>query len=104
MPKTKRQPLFDRLVDALEEARAFTQAEMELRTANVPGPPPRYVASDVIRVRESLNLSRNLFAQLLNVSPRTVERWETGAQQPAPPVRRLLQLVESQPTSIRQLV
>jgi putative transcriptional regulator len=101
--KADRTPFFDRLADSLDEARSFTEGEVSLRAVSVPGPPPGYSATDVVRVRESLNLSRGLFAQLVNVSPRTVERWESGARCPAPPVRRLLQLIESQPAAVGRL-
>ena len=81
----------------------FSEGEVGLRSVSVPGPPPGYSATDIVRVRESLNLSPSLFAQLLNVSPTTVKRWESGAQRPAPPVRRLIQLIVTQPGAIGRL-
>jgi len=100
MPKRERPPLFERLSDPLEEAQAFVRGEVNLYTLRLPGPPPQYVAADIIRRRESLQMSPAVSAQLLNVSTKTVQGWERGFHQPAPPVQRLLQVIGAQPDVI----
>jgi len=41
------------------------------------------LAADEIRaIREKHNMSRALFANILHISPRTLEKWEPGTSRP----------------------
>ena len=51
-------------------------------------------AEDVTRIRNAVNASQNHFARALNVSPSTVQQWESGATRPSGLAARLLRVVE----------
>ena len=67
-------------------------------------PPPTYGASRVGALRDRLGLSQPLFAQVLNVSVGTIRGWEQGARVPDGPSRRLLEVVEHEPTVLLRAV
>jgi putative transcriptional regulator len=51
----------------------------------------------VIAVRARLRVSRAAFAQILNVSPRTVQAWETSARKPSDAALKLLTVAKKHP-------
>ena len=53
--------------------------------------------SDVARIRESTGLSQARFAQLLGVSPRTLQDWEQGRRAPSGAARTLLLVASKDP-------
>lgn len=55
---------------------------------------PKLTADDVVRIRKSLHASQNYFARALNVSPSTVQQWESGAKQPSGLAAKMLTVVE----------
>ena len=52
---------------------------------------------DVARIRESTGLSQARFAQLLGVSPRTLQDWEQGRRVPSGAARTLLLVASKDP-------
>ena len=62
---------------------------------------PRPRAREARQVRRlrtvTLGVSQSVFAQLLGVSPKLVEAWESGRNAPAGPVCRLFELIERDP-------
>jgi len=67
------------------------------QVVHVPRPRARR-AAQVRRLRTAtLGVSQALFAQLLGVSPKLVEAWESGRNTPAGPVCRLFELIERDP-------
>jgi putative transcriptional regulator len=92
-----RPPLYEILKSGLEEGISWAQGETELRVTKltIPEPPPAYDASRVAALRQRLKLSQIGFAQLLNVSPKTVQSWEQGVRTPSHAAARLLQLIEN---------
>ena len=92
-----RPPLYNILQTGLEETISWAQGDTELRvtTLAIPDPPPPYDATRVAALRQRLRLSQTGFAQLLNVSPKTVQSWEQGARTPSHAAARLLQLIEN---------
>ena len=66
--------------------------------------PSAHDAASVRSIRESLNVSQAVFAQLLGVSPALVRAWELGTRVPAPIARRLLDQVRKSPSSFTVLV
>ncbi len=57
---------------------------------------------DVREVRKQLNLKRADFAQLLGVSPRTLESWEQGKRQPSGAAGILLRIAVKNPNAVRE--
>lgn len=60
-------------------------------------PAPRYDAAEVRAIRRRLDLSQEVFAELLNVSRGAVRAWEQGQRSPDGAARRLLEIVARQP-------
>ena len=62
------------------------------------------VAPDELRkLRETLRLSRALFAQTIRTNPRTVESWEQGRSKPNAHAALLIKLVEKFPETLDHL-
>jgi putative transcriptional regulator len=55
-------------------------------------------------VRKQLNLRRSDFAQLLGVSPRTLESWEQGKRQPSGAAGILLRIAMKNPKVVREAI
>lgn len=53
-----------------------------------------YDAAKVKALRERLQLSQAVLASVLNTSPSTVRKWETGDKRPSGPSQRLLDIIE----------
>lgn len=49
---------------------------------------------DIKKVRLRIHVSQPVFALLLNVSPSSVKKWETGEHEPSGAALRLLQIID----------
>lgn len=87
---------FKELKEGLEEALAYTQGKITLKseTIKIPEPPLEYTAKDIKRIRESGPYSQAVFARILNVSVKTVQSWEAGLRVPAHSALRLLEIID----------
>lgn len=72
--------------NAISKKFTVRKVELDLR-------PNDYDAEAVRRTRDSLGVSQAVFAQILAVSPATIESWEQGVRKPAPTARRLLDVI-----------
>lgn len=59
--------------------------------------------NDIKRVRKTLQLTQQVFAQLLGVSKATIERWETKEDKITGPVVLLIKILEKYPEYISEL-
>ena len=102
--RAARRDLFDELsegVAALAEAR---QGKRTLRTHALEyKPAPKVTPKELIRVRESLKLSRALFAVYLRTNVRTLENWEQGRARPNAQAALLINLVKRYPDTVQRL-
>jgi len=64
----------------------------------------RVTLSRVAEVRANAGLSQKRFAELLGVSPRTLQQWEQGRREPAGAAKTLLRVAEQHPEVLRELV
>jgi len=88
-------------VSALPDAR---QGKRTLRTHALEyKPAPKITPKELIRVRESLNLSRALFAVYLRTNVRTLENWEQGRAKPNAQAALLINLVMQYPDTVQRL-
>ena len=72
------------VLDGLREIREYRAGKRTLKTVQVePRPLPELTPEAIRRIRESLDVSRAVFAHMIRVPVRTVEGWEQGAVQPA---------------------
>jgi putative transcriptional regulator len=55
---------------------------------------PMLAPEQIKRIREKNRVSQSIFANHLNTSPSTVQKWETGAKQPSGMALKLLAIVQ----------
>ena len=60
-------------------------------------PPPDYSGKETKRIRIQLHMTQVGFANLLGVSPKTIEAWEAGTNQPSGAAARAIQIFETHP-------
>ena len=74
--------------------------KLTLRTFSAVAPAPKIKPKEILALRERRNLSRPLLAQILNVPPVTVRKWESGERKPSGAALRLLQILEQKPDAL----
>ena len=62
-----------------------------------PSPPEEFTSRDVKKLRERLSLSVSVFAEVMNVSPKTVEAWESGTNDVGGSAQRLMSIIKKNP-------
>jgi putative transcriptional regulator len=77
--------------------------KLTLRTFRGIASAPKFTPSQIVKLRETRKLSRPLFAQILNVPPVTVRKWESGERKPSGAALRLLEIMQLQPEALLHL-
>jgi len=98
--RLKRRPLAERLKAGLSEAVHFAKGGLNLRTVQIPDPPPEIGAKEVVSLRTKSGMSQAVFARVLNVSTKTVQSWEQGERKPSHAALRMLQVFRASPTFV----
>jgi putative transcriptional regulator len=101
---SKRPSLFERLKTGLEEGIQFAKGELNLHTTEAVARPPTLQAGEVVQLRQQLKMSQGVFAQMLNVSTKTVQSWEQGERQPSQAALRLLQILSAKPAMVCRIL
>jgi len=83
--------LFDDLKQSLKEAKAIRTGEMNASRRFTVDP------IDVKAVRAKTGLSQNEFAQMIQISTRTLQNWEQKRRNPTGPAAALLKIVSAEP-------
>lgn len=96
--------VFDRIKSGLEDSIAFSKGTLSLTTTELPAPPPKADAEQVVRIRKRLRMSQAVFAATLNVSKRTVQSWEQGLRTPSDSALRLLEIAAKRPDVVREIM
>ncbi len=91
---------FEALKGSLEEAQAYSQGQPAGDTFSRKLALPN---DDVSEIRISLNLTQKAFAEILGVSRRTVEAWESGRSTPTPTAKKLIHLIKLDPSVAQEL-
>ncbi|MFT6633966.1 MAG: putative transcriptional regulator [Bacteriovoracaceae bacterium] len=89
------------LLGSMSEAVEHAQGKVTLKseTLELPSEPPVYTKSKIKRIREEiLKVSQPVFASILACSPSAIKAWERGDNKPNGVARRLLQIIESDPS------
>ena len=95
---------FQGIAGRLFGARRGGQGKRTLRTHAVEyKPAPKVLATELIRVREHLKFSRDLFAAYLRTNVRTLENWEQGRAKPNAQAVLLINLVKQYPDTVERL-
>ena len=91
---------FSGIMDGLNEALAFKKgkasAETLARKSSLP-------AVNVHEIRSSLSMTQKAFADVLGVSGRTVEAWESGKSTPTPTAKKLMFLIQQDHSLVQKL-
>jgi putative transcriptional regulator len=92
---------FAKLKAGLEDAIAYHRADRQLTVRDVElKPPPAMGAKEVVALRVQLRVSQAAFARILNVSPKTVQAWETSARRPSDAALKLLSVAKRHPEAL----
>jgi putative transcriptional regulator len=102
--KTSKRSIFSELMEGLDAMKEHREGKVTLRTHKLPvaeikeSPGPDFF----VAVRKEFNVSRAVWASMLRVSPRTVEKWEQGGQV-SPLAATFVELVSLYPDTIERL-
>lgn len=92
--------IFNGIMDGLQEALAYKKgkaaADTFARKRSLP-------AVNVAEIRTSLSMTQKVFAEMLGVSCRTVEAWESGKTTPTPTARKLMYLIQEDHSLVQKL-
>ena len=101
--KAKRS-VFAELTEGMAALAESREGKRTLRTHAVEfKPAPKVTPKELIRVRQSLNMSRALFAVYLRTNVRTLENWEQGRAKPNAQAALLINLVKLFPDTVQRL-
>lgn len=101
---SKKRDIFSEVMEGIDAMRQHREGKITLRTYVAQPPPLPVVDAQMIRdTRESLHLSRGVFARRLRVSPRTLEKWEQGVARPNDQASALILLVRKYPDTLDRL-
>jgi len=99
-----RRNLFAELMEGVDAMGAHRKGKVTLRTHPLPEAEVKEApgAEFFVAAREKFNVSRAVWANMLRVSPRTVEKWEQGGQV-SPLAATFVELVSRYPDTIDRL-
>ena len=100
---TKRD-IFSELVEGIDALTQERQGKITLRSHKVKlDKLPPITATEVMNIRQQLNLSRSVFAMYLRTNTRTLENWEQGRATPNAQATTLMRLGERYPDTVERL-
>ena len=92
------------VLDGLREIREHRAGKRTLRTVHIePRPLPGLTPDAIRRIRESLDVSRPVFAHMIRVPVRTVEGWEQGRSSPPDSATALILMAQKYPDTFERL-
>jgi putative transcriptional regulator len=102
--KISKRNVFAELMEGVDAMKEHREGKLTLRTHKLPPPEMEEApgAEYFVAVREKFNVSRTVWANMLRVSPRTVEKWEQGGQA-SPLAATFVELVSQYPDTIERL-
>ena len=97
---------YEGLRDALKEGIADLRAGKKLTSRTIVRVRPATTMNEaaIKRLRKNLNMSQHVFADVLNVKPKTVQAWEQGSRRPSGVGLRLLQITKLNPKAVLSAV
>ncbi|HLB55831.1 MAG TPA: helix-turn-helix domain-containing protein [Coxiellaceae bacterium] len=100
----KKRNLFNELAEGIAEIKAHKKGKITLRHFSAEKKSRPKVSARIIRdTREKFHMSRNIFALILRVSPRTLEKWEQGETIPNDQAAVLILMVRKYPDTLKRL-
>ena len=88
------------LIESMQELLDYSEGKIDLRTSRLNLSPVCETISvdDIKDTRKRLGMSQGVFAIVLGVSKKTVESWEAGRYTPDGAARRLISIMQTDPT------
>lgn len=84
---------------SLEQALADAKGETKLRKTKVTiYPVKEFKAEEIKKIRLMNHMSQTVFAGYMGVSNKTIEAWESGTKKPSGIARRMLTMLEIDPS------
>lgn len=91
---------FSGMMEGLREALAYKEGTAKANTIVRKRSLP---AVNAVEIRKELTMTQKAFAELLGVSPRTVEAWESGRSTPTPTAKKLMFLIHQDHSLVQKL-
>lgn len=91
---------FSGIMEGLQEALAYEKGRASSGTYARKRTLPDV---NVVQIRNSLHMTQKTFAELLGVSCRTVEAWETNKSNPTPTAKKLMYLIQEDHSLVQKL-
>lgn len=91
---------FDNLVTSMQQGLEHAKGKITARTHRLKTGTMSMTASEVVTIRNQLNVSQAVFADLLNVPKATAVAWERGLRSPSGAAVRLLQIAKMTPETL----
>ena len=83
------------IMKGLNEAVEISEGKLKGRKRKISiAPVEEFTNTEIRKIRNDLGLTQVMFAQLLGVSIKTVESWETGTNSPNGSAKRILGLLK----------
>jgi putative transcriptional regulator len=88
------------LIKSMQELLDYSKGKINLRTSKLSiSPVCETISVDEIKeTRKKLGMSQGVFAIVIGVSKKTVESWEAGRYTPDGAARRLISIMQTDPT------
>lgn len=91
---------FSGIMEGLQEALAYKKGKAKADTIARKNSLPAVNAAEI---RRELTMTQKTFAELLGVSSRTVEAWESGRSTPTPTAKKLMYLIHQDHSLVQKL-
>ena len=100
---------YESIMTGLQQAIDFEKGDTSkgrIRIVEIPVIEPlnEYPKEKIKELRQKVNLPQKYFAELLGVTLKSVEAWETGKRKPTGSAKRLFQLIEKDPNLINSVI
>lgn len=91
--------VFEGIKAGLQEAIEYNKGNLKARSNTLTVMPLKeYNADEIKNIRNQLGMTQITFAGFMGVTKKTVEAWEAGRNMPDGPARRILGMVQVDPT------
>lgn len=103
------QSYYESIMEGLQQAVDFEKGDTSkgrIRIVQTPDIEPlnEYSKEKIKELRQKVNLPQKYFAELLGVTLKSVEAWESGKRKPTGTAKRLFQLIEKDPNIIKTIM
>jgi len=99
----------ERIIKSLQSVIDFQNGDKtkcRVRTYKAPDIEPiqEFTKEEIKEIRQKVDLPQTRFAELLGVSPRSVEAWEAGTRKPTGTAKRLFQMIDKNPNALDSII